>query len=63
MTLGRTMTIREWLTYIRQKTDAPQYSLIERLGILYERSVYGKPVKGDGVKAKNLLDKLREYLP
>ena len=63
VTLGRTMTIREWLNSIRQRTDAPQYSLIERLGILYERSVYGKPVKGDGVKAKNLLDKLREYLP
>ena len=59
--LGKNMTIREWLNALKEKTDTPLYTLIERVGLQYERSLYGKSRK-DEQETKTLFQRIKELL-
>ncbi len=60
--MGDSMTIREWLESLKGKVDSPLYGSVERLGLMHERSIYGKPHEEDSTEAKSLLAKIREFL-
>lgn len=55
-------TIREYLEGVRDGLGKLRYSVFESLSRLYERWLYGAPVKPDLDAARNLLQRLREML-
>jgi hypothetical protein len=55
-------TVREYLAGVRDGLGKLGYSVFESLTSLYERWLYGVPVKPDLDAARNLLQRLREML-
>jgi hypothetical protein len=60
VTLGKTMTIREWLAQLKSRGINPLYTLIEQVGLRYEKSVYGTPQIEP--ETKTLFEKIKELI-